>query len=183
MCGRLHFVHNVIFGGLYFAGNLPSWRWMVCWLWPWTQQGNEGRALDFFWRGGGGGCWDPFWKVFLCKFSQLALIHMLTSSNTRSTTGLSCRLRVPLWSWLYFVSRTETASPLDNGRCHVEPVCMLLAIIGTIHRQIFLYACKSWTLKAELQRRIQAMEMRCYTRLRISYKDDFTNEEVYAKIQ
>ena len=28
---------------------------------------------------------------------------------------------------------------------------------------IFLYACESWTLTAELQRRIQAMEMRCYT--------------------
>ena len=26
---------------------------------------------------------------------------------------------------------------------------------------IFLYACESWTLTAELQRRIQAMEMRC----------------------
>ena len=28
---------------------------------------------------------------------------------------------------------------------------------------IFLYACESWTLTAELQRRIQAMEMRCST--------------------
>ena len=27
---------------------------------------------------------------------------------------------------------------------------------------IFLYACESWTLTAELQRRIQAMELRCY---------------------
>ena len=27
---------------------------------------------------------------------------------------------------------------------------------------IFLYACESWTLRAELQRRIQTMEMRCY---------------------
>ena len=37
---------------------------------------------------------------------------------------------------------------------------------------IFLYACESWTLTAELQRRIQAMEMRCYRKiLRISYKD------------
>ena len=27
---------------------------------------------------------------------------------------------------------------------------------------IFLCACESWTLTAELQRRIQAMEMRCY---------------------
>ena len=49
---------------------------------------------------------------------------------------------------------------------------------------IFLYACESWTLSAELQRRIQAMEMRCYRKtLRISYKDHVTNEEVRAKIQ
>ena len=49
---------------------------------------------------------------------------------------------------------------------------------------IFLYACESWTLTAELQRRIQAMEMRCYGKiLHISYKDYVTNEEVHAKIQ
>ena len=49
---------------------------------------------------------------------------------------------------------------------------------------IFLYACESWTLTAELQRRIQAMEMRCYHKiLHISYNDHITNEEVRAKIQ
>ena len=49
---------------------------------------------------------------------------------------------------------------------------------------IFLYACESWTLTAELHRRIQAMGMRCYHKiLRISYKDHVTNEEVRAKIQ
>ena len=37
---------------------------------------------------------------------------------------------------------------------------------------------------AELQIRIQAMEMRCYRKiLHISYKDHVTNEEVRAKIQ
>ena len=30
---------------------------------------------------------------------------------------------------------------------------------------IFLYACESWTLTAELPRRIQAMEMRCYRKI------------------
>ena len=46
---------------------------------------------------------------------------------------------------------------------------------------IFLNACESWTLTAELQRRIQAMEMRCYRKiLHISYKDHVTNEEVRA---
>ena len=49
---------------------------------------------------------------------------------------------------------------------------------------IFLYAYESWILTAELQRRIRAMEMRCYRKiLRISYKDHVTNEDVYAKIQ
>ena len=49
---------------------------------------------------------------------------------------------------------------------------------------IFLYACESWSLTAELQRKMQAMEMRCYRKiLCISYKDHVTNEKVRAKIQ
>ncbi|WP_419651063.1 hypothetical protein, partial [Thiolapillus sp.] len=49
---------------------------------------------------------------------------------------------------------------------------------------IVLYACESWTLTAEIQRRIQAMEMKCYRKiLHISHKDHVTNEEVRAKIQ
>ena len=49
---------------------------------------------------------------------------------------------------------------------------------------IFLYACESWTLTAELEKRTQAFEMRCYWRLlNISYKDHLTNEEVCRKIQ
>ena len=37
-----------------------------------------------------------------------------------------------------------------------------------------VFICESWTLRAELQRRIQAMEMRCHR---------VTNEEVRAMIQ
>ena len=48
----------------------------------------------------------------------------------------------------------------------------------------FLYACESWTLTAEIERRIQALEMRCYRRLlNISYKDHVMNEEVCNRIQ
>ena len=48
----------------------------------------------------------------------------------------------------------------------------------------FLYARASWTLTAEIERRIQALEMRCYRRLlNISYKDHVTNEEVCNRIQ
>ena len=49
---------------------------------------------------------------------------------------------------------------------------------------IFLYACESWTLTAELEKRTHAFEMRCYRRvLNFSYKDHVTNEEVRRKIQ
>ena len=49
---------------------------------------------------------------------------------------------------------------------------------------IFLYACESWTLTAELEKRTQAFEMRCYRRLlNISYKDHVTNKDVRRKIQ
>ena len=59
----------------------------------------------------------------------------------------------------------------------IRLMCSLVA-------SIFLYACESWTLTAELQRRIQAMEVRCYRKiLRITCKDRVTNEEVCAKIQ
>ena len=49
---------------------------------------------------------------------------------------------------------------------------------------VFLYACESWALTAESQRRRQAVEMRCCCKiLHISYKDHVTNEEVRATIQ
>jgi len=48
---------------------------------------------------------------------------------------------------------------------------------------IFLCACESWTLTADLERRIQATEMRCYCRLLgISYKDHITNVEVRDRV-
>ena len=43
---------------------------------------------------------------------------------------------------------------------------------------IFLYARESWTLTAELQRRMKAMEMSYYRKiLRISYKDYVTTRK------
>ena len=59
-----------------------------------------------------------------------------------------------------------------------------IRLMRSLVTSIFLYACESWTLKAELQESIQVMEMRCYRKiLHISYKDHVTNEEVRAKIQ
>ena len=55
-------------------------------------------------------------------------------------------------------------------------------LMRTLILSTFLYACESWTLTAEIERRIQALEIRCYRRLlNISYKDNVTNEEVRNK--
>ena len=44
---------------------------------------------------------------------------------------------------------------------------------------IFLYACEIWTITAELERKIQATDMRCFQRLLgICYRDHVTNEEL-----
>ena len=40
-----------------------------------------------------------------------------------------------------------------------------IRLLRSLVISIFLYACESCTLTADLQRRIQAMEMRCYRRL------------------
>ena len=47
-----------------------------------------------------------------------------------------------------------------------------IQLMRSLVTSIFPYAWESWTLTAELQRRMQAMKMRCYWRiLHISYKD------------
>ena len=64
------------------------------------------------------------------------------------------------------------------------PLGSKVKLMRSLVISIYLYACESWTLTAELEKRTQAFEMRCYRRLlNISYKDHVTNEEVRRKIQ
>ena len=79
-------------------------------------------------------------------------------------------------------SSIEKLKPVWNDRS--ISLISKIRLMRSLVTSIFPYACESWTLTAELQRKIQAMEMRCYRRiLRISYKDHVTNEKVRAKIQ
>ena len=86
------------------------------------------------------------------------------SSTTQATAALT-KLK-PIWR--------------DNNISLGSTVKLLRSLVISI----FLYACESWTLTAELRKRPQTFEMRCYRRLlNISYKDHVTNEEVCTKIQ
>ena len=52
-------------------------------------------------------------------------------------------------------------------------------LLRTLAMSIFLYACETWTITADIERRIQALEMRCFRKLiGISYKDHITHEEM-----
>ena len=67
----------------------------------------------------------------------------------------------------------------DNNTTLRSKVKLLHALIYSI----FLYARKSWTLTAETQRRIQAVEMRSLRSVPgMSYTDHVTNEEVRRNI-
>ena len=47
---------------------------------------------------------------------------------------------------------------------------------------ILSYACETWIIKSDIERRIQALEMRCVRKLlSISYRDHITNEELKAR--
>ena len=64
------------------------------------------------------------------------------------------------------------------------PLASKVKLMRTLILPTFLYACESWTLTAELESSIKALEMRCYRRLlKISYKDHLTNEEIRNRIQ
>ena len=45
------------------------------------------------------------------------------------------------------------------------PLSSKIGLMRSLATFIFLYACESRTLTAELQRRIHAMEMRCYHKI------------------
>ena len=58
-----------------------------------------------------------------------------------------------------------------------------IRLMRSLAMSIFLYACETWTITADTERRIQALEMRCFRKLLgTSHRDHITNEEVKVKI-
>ena len=96
-------------------------------------------------------------------------------SNNRSKPEIHSRIAqtTAAVSRLKIIWRDKNISLASKGK-----------LMRTLILSTFLYACESWTLTAEIERRIQALEMRCYRRLmNISYKDHVTNQEVGNRIQ
>ena len=137
----------------------------------------------------------------------MAISAKKTKLMTTNTTGINTEIKVNgqkletviIFKYLSSVMTDEGSKPVILSRTaqataaltRLKPVwndrsislSSKIRLMCSLVTSIFLYACESWTLTAKLQRRIQAMEMRCYHKiLRISYKDHVTNKEVHAKI-
>ena len=131
-----------------------------------------------------------------------------TKLMTNSTSGINVEIRVngpkietfTSFKYLGSVLTDESSKPKILSRIvqttaaltRLKPVwndmgisvSSKIRLMRSLVTSIFLYSSESWTLTAEFQRRIQAMDMRCYRKiLRITYKDHVTNKEVRAKIQ
>ena len=58
-----------------------------------------------------------------------------------------------------------------------------LRLLESVILSIFLYACQTWTLTAELEKRIDAFEMRCLRRLlKVSYTEHRTNVSIREEV-
>ena len=69
---------------------------------------------------------------------------------------------------------------------HGESIDLIseIGLLRSLVTSIFLYSCETWTLAAEVERKVQTVEMRSFRRLLvISYKDHITNEEVRSRIR
>ena len=78
------------------------------------------------------------------------------------------------YNWWGFQAWDTLKDSTDNSSIDkVEPVWndrsnslnSKIQLMRSLVTSIFLYACESWTPTAELQRRLQAMEMRCYCKI------------------
>ena len=91
-------------------------------------------------------------------------------------------LNKPIWN--YYLG-------IYDVRVSHLPMCDLIYISFPVKLKLFkslavsilLYGCESWTLTADLSRRIKAFEHTCYRRvLHISYKEHRTNEFVRQQV-
>ena len=99
-------------------------------------------------------------------FKYLGSVILMKDQNLRYFTGLPRQQ-------LNSISRDKNISLVSKDK-----------LIRTLVLSTFIYACEIWTLTAELERRIHALEMRRYRRLLdiALYKDHVTNEEVRNEI-
>ena len=112
----------------------------------------------------------------------LNIYSSLVSLNVRSSSCLCISL-------LDFLSASLSVpvffSPYHSFLLSFQiKISSKIRLMRSLVISIFLYACETWTLTEELEKKIQTTEMRCFRRLLgFSYRDHVTNEEVGNRIK
>ena len=71
---------------------------------------------------------------------------------------------------------------MRHSREREDLVNTAITLMRSLAMSIFLYECETWTITADIERRVLALEMRCFHKLvGISYRDQIINEEVNAR--
>ena len=103
-----------------------------------------------------------------------------TNLMTNNISGINTKIMDRGFEYLVSVITDEGSKPEILSRIAQTTTALTgflsiflsfkIQLMGSLVTFTFLYACESWTLTAELQRRIQqAMEMRCYARYYTSH--------------
>ena len=107
-----------------------------------------------------------------------------TKLMTNNTSGINTEIKVNGQKFEIVTSFKYLSSVITDEGSKPEILSRMAQTTAALTRLKPVWNDRVWTPTAEIQRRIQAMEMRCYLKiLRISYKDHVTNDEVRAKIQ
>ena len=81
-------------------------------------------------------------------------------------------------------SRSSTSGYFVRGTSKIIDLSSKIRLLHSLVLSIFSYSCETWTLTAEIERKIQTVEMRSFRRLLgISCKDHITNAEVRSRIR
>ena len=131
------------------------------------------------------------------------MTHLMTNNTNGISTGITMRNKkletVRSFKYLGAIvsdegSKPEALSRIAQTTAAVTKLKVIwndkdiaisskIRLIRSLAMSIFLCAYEMWTITADIEKRIQALEMRCFRKLfSISYRDHITNEEVKARI-
>ena len=117
--------------------------------------------------------------VLLCPY--VLHKHVLSSSETSSRFFLSINSysvtdeeNVRLWIAQTTAAVTKLTVIWDDKN-NAYTISSKIRLMRSLLMSICLYTCDTWTLTADIKRRIQAMEIRCFLKLLgITYRDHIT---------
>ena len=105
-----------------------------------------------------------------------------TQLMTNNTNGISTDITIDNKKLETNRSFRHLGAIVSDEGSKPEAISSKIRLMRPMAMSIFLYACETWTITVDIERRIQALEMRYFRKLLgISYRDHTINEEVKAR--